>query len=84
MVVELDMLSIIFIFCGLKECYENYYKVCIKDEVIIVVVELSNCYIIECFFLDKVIDLMDEVVVKLCMECDFVFEELDEILCYLK
>lgn len=77
-------MSIIFILCGLKEWYENYYYVCIKDDVIIVVVELSSWYIIDCFLFDKVIDLMDEVVVKFCMEVDFVFEGLDEILWKIK
>lgn len=44
---------------------------------------LLNCYIMDCFLFDKVIDLMDEVVLCLCMQVDFKLEELDEIDCCL-
>lgn len=76
---EFNVLDIIFIFWGLKECYEVYYGVKIVDSVLVVVVMLFNCYISDCFLLDKVIDLVDEVVVKLKMEIIFKLEELDEV-----
>lgn len=56
-----------------------YYKINIKDDVIVVVVQLLFCYILDCFLLDKVIDLVDEVVVRLCLEMNFMLEFLDEI-----
>lgn len=78
---EFSVEDIIFILCGLQECYEVYYKIEILDEVLVVVVELSNCYIVDCQLLDKVIDLIDESVVCLCLEFDSVFEEVDEWEC---
>lgn len=71
----------ILILRGLKECYEVYYGVCIVDSVLVVVVVLSSCYIVDCFLLDKVIDLVDELVVCLKMEIIFKLEEIDEIDC---
>lgn len=64
---------------GLKERYETYHKVRIKDEAIISSVELSNRYITERFLPDKAIDLLDEAAAKLRLEIDSVPEELDEI-----
>lgn len=64
---------------GLKERYENYHKVRIKDEAIISAVTLSDRYITERFLPDKAIDLMDEAAAKLRLEMDSMPEELDEI-----
>ena len=69
----------ISILRGLKERYENYHKVKIKDEAIIQSVMLSSRYITERFLPDKAIDLIDEAAAKLRLEMDSRPEELDKI-----
>lgn len=84
---ELLVEDIIGILCGFKDCYEVYYGVCIIDLVLVVVVILSDWYIIVCFLFDKVIDLVDEVVSWLWMEIDLWFVEIDEVewlVCWLE
>lgn len=73
--------DIIVILCGLKECYELYYYVEIIDLVIVVVVSLLYCYIFDCQLFDKVIDLIDEVVLSIWMQIDFKLEVLDKFEC---
>lgn len=46
---------------GIKGCYQDYYYVIYINDVIEVVVKLFDCYIQDCFLLDKVIDFLDEV-----------------------
>lgn len=65
---------------GFKERFEIYYGVWIIDDVLIVVVKFLDRYILDRFLFDKVIDLIDEVVVFLRIEIDFMFIELDEII----
>jgi len=79
MVDEPDTLDAISILRGLKERYETYHHVRIKDEAIIAAVELSQRYISDRFLPDKAIDLIDEAASKLRIEIDSVPEELDEI-----
>lgn len=74
------MEDIVFILCGLKECFEIYYGVNIYDNVLVVVVSFFNCYIMDCFLLDKVIDLVDEVCVIICVEIDLMLSEFDEVM----
>lgn len=69
----------ISILRGLKERYETYHKVRVKDEAIISAVELSNRYISDRFLPDKAIDLLDEASAKLRLAIDSLPEELDEI-----
>ena len=69
----------ISILRGLKERYETYHKVKIKDDAIIQSVVLSTRYITDRFLPDKAIDLIDEAAAKLRLEMDSVPEELDEI-----
>ncbi|MFK8045377.1 MAG: ATP-dependent chaperone ClpB [Crocinitomicaceae bacterium] len=69
----------ISILRGIKEKYENYHKVMIKDEAIISAVELSQRYITERQLPDKAIDLIDEAASKMRMEINSKPEELDEI-----
>lgn len=69
----------ISILRGLKERYEAYHKVRIKDDALIAAVELSSRYISDRFLPDKAIDLVDEAAAKLRLEVDSVPEELDEI-----
>ena len=64
---------------GLKERYETYHKIKIKDEAIIAAVELSNRYISDRFLPDKAIDLIDEASAKARIEVDSSPEELDEL-----
>ena len=64
---------------GLKERYESYHKIRIKDEAIIAAVELSNRYISDRFLPDKAIDLIDEASAKARIEVDSLPEELDEL-----
>jgi ATP-dependent Clp protease ATP-binding subunit ClpB len=79
MVDEPDVLSAISILRGLKEKYETYHKVRIKDEAIISAVELSNRYITDRFLPDKAIDLIDEAASKLRLEMNSLPREIDDI-----
>ncbi len=76
---EPDTLSAISILRGLKERYENYHKIRIKDSAIISSVELSQRYISDRFLPDKAIDLVDEAAAKLRLEVNSVPEVIDEI-----
>lgn len=79
MVNEPDTLDAISILRGLKERYETYHHVRIKDEAIIAAVELSQRYISDRFLPDKAIDLIDEAAAKLRLEINSVPEELEII-----
>jgi len=79
MVNEPDTLDAISILRGLKERYETYHHVRIKDEAIIAAVELSQRYISDRFLPDKAIDLIDEAAAKLRLEIDSAPEELETI-----
>ena len=68
----------ISILRGLKDRYETYHHVRIKDEAIIAAVELSYRYITDRFLPDKAIDLIDESAAKLRLEMNSMPEELDE------
>ncbi len=77
MVNEPDTLSAISILRGLKERYEVFHHVRIKDEAIIAAVELSQRYISDRFLPDKAIDLIDEAASKLRLEINSKPEELE-------
>jgi ATP-dependent Clp protease ATP-binding subunit ClpB len=79
MVNEPDTLDAISILRGLKERYETYHHVRIKDEAIIAAVELSQKYISNRFLPDKAIDLIDEAASKLRLEINSAPEELETI-----
>jgi ATP-dependent Clp protease ATP-binding subunit ClpB len=79
MVNEPDTLDAISILRGLKERYEVYHHVRIKDEAIIAAVELSQKYISDRFLPDKAIDLIDEAAAKLRLEINSAPEELETI-----
>ncbi len=79
MVDEPDTLDAISILRGLKERYETYHHVRIKDEAIIAAVELSQRYISDRFLPDKAIDLIDEAAAKLRLEINSSPEELEII-----
>src|SRR6201992_709967 len=69
----------ISILRGLKDRYEAYHHVRIKDEAIIAAVELSHRYITDRFLPDKAIDLIDESAAKLRLEMNSMPEELDQL-----
>ena len=69
----------ISILRGLKDRYESYHHVLIKDEAIIAAVELSHRYITDRFLPDKAIDLIDESAAKLKLEMNSMPEELDKL-----
>jgi len=79
MVEEPSELDTISILRGLKERYENHHKVRIKDDAIIMAVQLSSRYITDRFLPDKAIDLMDEAAARLRLQVDSVPESLDEV-----
>jgi ATP-dependent Clp protease ATP-binding subunit ClpB len=76
---EPDTLAAISILRGLKERYEVFHHVRIKDEAIIAAVELSQRYISDRFLPDKAIDLIDEAASKLRLEINSAPEELETI-----
>lgn len=79
MVDEPDAAAAISILRGLKERYEVFHQVRIKDEAIIAAVELSQRYITDRFLPDKAIDLIDEAAAKLKLEINSAPEELEKI-----
>ncbi|MGD6932642.1 MAG: ATP-dependent chaperone ClpB [Candidatus Bathyarchaeia archaeon] len=79
MVNEPSTLDAISILRGLKERYEVFHHVRIKDEAIIAAVELSQRYISDRFLPDKAIDLIDEAASKLRLEINSAPEELEAI-----
>jgi ATP-dependent Clp protease ATP-binding subunit ClpB len=64
---------------GLKERYEAYHGIRIKDSAIIAAATLSHRYITDRFLPDKAIDLMDEASAKLRIEIDSLPTALDEV-----
>jgi ATP-dependent Clp protease ATP-binding subunit ClpB len=79
MVNEPDVLDAISILRGLKERYEVYHHVRIRDDAIIAAVELSQRYITERFLPDKAIDLVDEAASKLKLEINSEPQELEDV-----
>lgn len=79
MIDEPSVEDAVSILRGLKDRYENYHHVLIKDEAIIAAVELSSRYITDRFLPDKAIDLIDESAAKLRLEMNSMPEELDEL-----
>jgi ATP-dependent Clp protease ATP-binding subunit ClpB len=79
MIDEPTVEDAVSILRGLKDRYETYHHVLIKDEAIIAAVELSNRYITDRFLPDKAIDLIDESAAKLRLEMNSMPEELDEL-----
>jgi ATP-dependent Clp protease ATP-binding subunit ClpB len=69
----------IAILRGLKERYENYHGVKIKDDALVSAAVLSDRYISNRFLPDKAIDLVDEAASRLRIEIDSLPTEIDEI-----
>ncbi len=64
---------------GLKERFEQYHNVHIRDEALVNAVTLSARYIQDRFLPDKAIDLLDEACASIRTEMDSCPAELDEI-----
>jgi ATP-dependent Clp protease ATP-binding subunit ClpB len=79
MIDEPSIDDAISILRGLKDRYESYHHVRIKDQAIIAAVELSHRYITDRFLPDKAIDLIDESAAKLRLEINSMPEELDKL-----
>ncbi len=69
----------ISILRGLKEKYEAFHGVRIKDSAIMAAATLSDRYITDRFLPDKAIDLIDEAASRLRIEIDSMPTEIDEI-----
>jgi ATP-dependent Clp protease ATP-binding subunit ClpB len=69
----------IAILRGLKEKYETYHGIRIKDSALIAAATLSSRYITDRFLPDKAIDLIDEAASRLRIELDSMPTEIDEI-----
>lgn len=70
-IVELIVEEMVKILCGLKEQYEEYYGIIYMAAALRLAVELSHKYINDRFLLDKVIDVIDEVGVVICLQPEF-------------
>lgn len=79
MIYEPDVDESISILRGLKEKYENFHQVQIKDEALVAAVELSKRYVSNRFLPDKAIDLIDEASAKLRLELNTLPAAIDEI-----
>jgi ATP-dependent Clp protease ATP-binding subunit ClpB len=64
---------------GIKERYENYHKIRIRDEAIVAAVQLSTRYITDRFLPDKAIDLVDEAASHLRLEMNSKPEVIDAL-----
>ena len=73
---EEDAISILR---GIKERFEKYHNVHIKDEALVSAVVLSARYIQDRHLPDKAIDLLDEACARIRTEMDSCPQELDEI-----
>lgn len=69
----------IAILRGLKERFENYHHVTIKDEALVAAAKLSDRYITDRFLPDKAIDLIDEACSSIRVELDSMPTELYEL-----
>lgn len=69
----------IAILRGLKERFEAYHNVTIKDEALVAAAKLSDRYITDRFLPDKAIDLVDEACSSIRVELDSMPTELYEL-----
>lgn len=78
-VSEPNVEDTITILRGLKERFEVYHGVNIKDSALVAASTLSNRYITDRFLPDKAIDLVDEACATLKVQMDSVPTELDTL-----
>ena len=79
LVKEPNVIDTITILRGLKERFEVYHKVNIKDNALVAAATLSDRYITDRFLPDKAIDLVDEACATIKMQMDSVPVELDTL-----
>ena len=78
-VSEPTVLDTITILRGLKQRYEVYHGVNIKDSALVAAATLSNRYITDRFLPDKAIDLVDEACATIKVQMNSVPLELDTL-----
>ena len=79
LVKEPTVLDTITILRGLKERFEVYHGVNIKDKALVAAATLSNRYITNRFLPDKAIDLVDEACATVKVQMESVPTELDSL-----
>ncbi len=79
LVKEPNVADTITILRGLKQRFELYHKVNIKDSALVAAATLSNRYITDRFLPDKAIDLVDEACATIKVQIDSVPLELDSL-----
>ncbi len=78
-VSEPNVVDTLTILRGLKERFEIFHGVTIKDSALVAAVNLSDRYITDRFLTDKAIDLVDEACATIKMQMNSVPTELDEM-----
>ena len=73
------VMDTITILRGLKERFEVYHKVNIKDNALVAAATLSDRYITDRFLPDKAIDLIDEACATIKIQIDSVPVDLDNL-----
>lgn len=79
MVSEPNVMDTITILRGLKERFEVFHGVTIKDSALVSAATLSDRYITDRFLPDKAIDLVDEACATIKMQMDSVPVNLDQL-----
>lgn len=79
LVSEPNVLDTITILRGLKERFEIFHGVTIKDSALVAAASLSDRYITDRFLPDKAIDLVDEACATIKMQLESVPVELDSL-----
>jgi ATP-dependent Clp protease ATP-binding subunit ClpB len=79
MVDQPNIEDTISILRGLKETYEVYHGVTVKDNALVAAAKLSERYISDRFLPDKAIDLVDEACAMVRTDLDSCPAELDDI-----
>ncbi len=79
MIKEPETEDAISILRGIKEKYQDFHKIVIRDEAVKAAVELSQRYITDRYLPDKAIDLIDEAASKLRLEMNSLPDEIDEL-----
>ena len=79
LVKEPTVIDTITILRGLKERFEVYHGVNIKDKALVAAATLSNRYITNRFLPDKAIDLVDEACATVKVQMESVPTELDSL-----
>ena len=79
LVKEPNVMDTITILRGLKERFEVFHKVNIKDNALVSAATLSDRYITDRYLPDKAIDLIDEACATIKMQMDSVPVELDTL-----